>query len=46
METQAKRGGKRQQWQGTKTPSGDRMEKKTLGEHRLSVCGYRDIAGT
>jgi len=27
---------KRQQWQGTKTPSGDRMEKKTLGEPRLS----------
>jgi len=26
----------RQQWQGTKTPSGDRMEKKTLGEPRLS----------
>jgi hypothetical protein len=26
----------RQQWQGTKTPSGERMEKKTLGETRLS----------
>jgi len=26
----------RQQWQGTKTPSGDWMEKKTLGEPRLS----------
>jgi len=25
----------RQQWQGTKTPSGDWMEKKTLGEPRL-----------
>ena len=26
----------RRQWQGTKTPPGDRMEKKTLGETRLS----------
>jgi len=26
----------RQQWQGTKTPSAERMEKKTLGEPRLS----------
>jgi len=24
--------------------TGDRMEKKTLGEPRLSVCGYRNIS--
>jgi len=31
----------RQQWQGTKTPSGDRMEKKILGRNQAqSVFEY------